>query len=142
MKRYEKIALIAAGPFLIATALFFAWSFNYAAASFFVVMALSVLAAFGYARIVEGMRPTPRRVLFTAIVAALAIEYHTRATVAPFPSAPAPVYRVLAGQPPGIVAELPMPEFHRVLTSNVNRTLDEALAAALDALRAAAHIAG
>ncbi|MDE1992292.1 MAG: type IV secretory system conjugative DNA transfer family protein, partial [Rhizobiaceae bacterium] len=35
MKRYEKIIMIAAGPFLIMAALFFAWSFNYAAASFF-----------------------------------------------------------------------------------------------------------
>jgi len=41
----------------------------------------------------------------------------------------------------GVLAELPMPEFHRVLTSSVNRTLDDALAAAVDALRAAAHIA-
>jgi uncharacterized repeat protein (TIGR01451 family) len=41
----------------------------------------------------------------------------------------------------GVLAELPMPEFHRVLTSSVNRTLDDALAAALDALRAAAHLA-
>jgi uncharacterized repeat protein (TIGR01451 family) len=39
------------------------------------------------------------------------------------------------------LSELPMPEFHRVLTSSVNRTLDEALAAVLDVLRAAAHLA-
>ena len=39
------------------------------------------------------------------------------------------------------LSELPMPEFHRVLTSSVNRTLDEALAATIDALRAAAHLA-
>ena len=39
-----------------------------------------------------------------------------------------------------VLSELPMPEFHRVLTSSVNRTLDDALAAALDALRAAAHL--
>ncbi len=39
-----------------------------------------------------------------------------------------------------VLAELPMMEFHRVLTSSVNRTLDESLAAVLDALRGAAHI--
>ena len=37
MKRFEKIALIVAGPFLAAAGLFFAWSFNYAAASFFLL---------------------------------------------------------------------------------------------------------
>lgn len=40
-----------------------------------------------------------------------------------------------------VLETLPMPEFHRVLTSSVNRTLDDALDAVLDALRAAAHIA-
>ncbi len=40
-----------------------------------------------------------------------------------------------------VLAELPMMEFHRVLTSSVNRTLDESLAAVLEALRGAAHIA-
>jgi hypothetical protein len=40
-----------------------------------------------------------------------------------------------------VLAELPMMEFHRVLTSSVNRTLDESLAAVLETLRGAAHIA-
>ncbi|MEO9169819.1 MAG: hypothetical protein ABI282_06410, partial [Candidatus Baltobacteraceae bacterium] len=40
-----------------------------------------------------------------------------------------------------VLAELPMVEFHRVLTSSVNRNLDEALGSVLDALRGAAHIA-
>jgi hypothetical protein len=39
-----------------------------------------------------------------------------------------------------VLETLPMPEFHRVLTSSVNRTLDDALGAVLDALRAAAHV--
>jgi hypothetical protein len=37
-----------------------------------------------------------------------------------------------------VLETLPMPEFHRVLSSSVNRTLDDALGAVLDALRAAA----
>jgi uncharacterized repeat protein (TIGR01451 family) len=39
-----------------------------------------------------------------------------------------------------VLSELPMDEFHRVLTTSVNRTLDEALAGVLDALRGAAHL--
>jgi hypothetical protein len=40
-----------------------------------------------------------------------------------------------------LLETLPMPEFHRVLTSSVNRGLDDALVAVLDALRTAAHVA-
>lgn len=39
-----------------------------------------------------------------------------------------------------VLNELPIEEFHRVLTSSVNRTLDETLANAIDALRGAAQI--
>lgn len=38
-----------------------------------------------------------------------------------------------------VLETLPMPEFHRVLSSSVNRTLDDALGAVLDALRSAAQ---
>jgi hypothetical protein len=38
-----------------------------------------------------------------------------------------------------VLETLPIPEFHRVLSSSVNRTLDDALGAVLDALRAAAQ---
>lgn len=40
-----------------------------------------------------------------------------------------------------VLNELPIEEFHRVLTSSVNRTLDDALAQVVEALRGAAHIA-
>jgi uncharacterized repeat protein (TIGR01451 family) len=40
-----------------------------------------------------------------------------------------------------VLNELPIEEFHRVLTSSVNRALDEALANAMDALRGAAQVA-
>ncbi|MGB6985050.1 MAG: hypothetical protein WBD74_03640 [Candidatus Aquilonibacter sp.] len=40
-----------------------------------------------------------------------------------------------------VLNELPLEEFHRVLTSSVNRTLDEALAQAIESLRGAAQIA-
>jgi len=40
-----------------------------------------------------------------------------------------------------VLNELPIEEFHRVITSSVNRTLDDALAQAVDALRGAAQVA-
>ncbi|MBV8490455.1 MAG: hypothetical protein JO199_08000, partial [Candidatus Eremiobacteraeota bacterium] len=40
-----------------------------------------------------------------------------------------------------VLSELPIDEFHRVLTTSTNRSLDESLAGVLDALRGAAHIA-
>lgn len=39
-----------------------------------------------------------------------------------------------------VLSELPIDEFHRVLTTSVNRSLDESLARVLDALRDAAHL--
>lgn len=39
-----------------------------------------------------------------------------------------------------VLSELPMDEFHRVLTTSVNRSLDESLSDLLDALRDAAHL--
>jgi hypothetical protein len=39
-----------------------------------------------------------------------------------------------------VLSELPIDEFHRVLTTSVNRSLDESLAAVLESLRGAAHI--
>jgi uncharacterized repeat protein (TIGR01451 family) len=40
-----------------------------------------------------------------------------------------------------VLSELPIDEFHRVLTTSVNRGLDDSLAGVLDALRGAAHLA-
>lgn len=52
------------------------------------------------------------------------------------------VYRTELLKVFAVLSELPIAEFHRVLTSSVNRNLDESLASVLDALRGAAHIAG
>lgn len=46
------------------------------------------------------------------------------------------VLKVLA-----VLSELPIDEFHRVLTTSVNRGLDASLAAAIESLRGAAHLA-
>jgi hypothetical protein len=40
-----------------------------------------------------------------------------------------------------VLSELPIEEFHRVLTSSVNRTLDDSLAQAIESLRGATQIA-
>jgi hypothetical protein len=39
-----------------------------------------------------------------------------------------------------VLNELPLEEFHRVLTTSQNKTLDDALAQVVDALRGAAHL--
>ncbi len=49
------------------------------------------------------------------------------------------LYRAELAKVFSVLETLPMPEFHRVLTSSVNRTLDDALGAVLDALRASAY---
>lgn len=46
MKRFEKFALICLGPFIAAAALIFAWSANYAAASFFLLKSTAMWNAF------------------------------------------------------------------------------------------------
>jgi len=46
MKRYEKIALVFLGPVVVAAGLFFAWSANYAAASFFLLKSSAMWNAF------------------------------------------------------------------------------------------------
>ncbi len=50
------------------------------------------------------------------------------------------MYRLQVRKVFGVLETLPMDEFHRVLSSSVNRTLDEALNAVLETLRAAAHV--
>lgn len=50
-------------------------------------------------------------------------------------------YRAQAIQVLTVLSELPLEEFHRVLVTSANRDLDRMLAATLDGLRAAAHLA-
>jgi hypothetical protein len=79
-----------------------------------VVMALSVLAAFGYAGLVAG-RTARVRWLAVAVLAGLMLaEYATRLPLVEFPNSPPPLYRLLARLPPGVVAELPAPANDRL----------------------------
>ena len=74
----------------------------------FVVMFLGVLAGFGYVAIVRQLEGWQRRSLLAAIVAGLLIEYHVRLELTAYPNAAPDVYRRLAQQPVGVVAELPV----------------------------------
>src|SRR5262249_11700719 len=73
----------------------------------FVVMFLAVLSAYGYALIVRSWRPAARLALCACLVAGMLAEYRTAFVVVEFPGSAPPLYRVLAHQPRGVVAELP-----------------------------------
>jgi hypothetical protein len=81
----------------------------------FVVFFLAALAAFGYATVEAILRPFARRVLVTVGIAVLLAEYWVAPlTLVSYPNTPPPLYDWLARQPPGIVAEIPMPIPHEL----------------------------
>src|SRR3982751_1165773 len=75
----------------------------------FVVFSLSVLAGFGYAFLAAALRVRGRLVLLALLMVAVGAEYFTPLTLVTYPNAAPPVYRLLASQPAGVVAEFPMP---------------------------------
>jgi hypothetical protein len=75
----------------------------------FVLMFLAVLAAYGWQALVDRRSPLVRAALLAGLTAGLIAEYHVTFALSTFPNTAPPVYRVLASQPRGIVAELPMP---------------------------------
>jgi hypothetical protein len=75
----------------------------------FVLMFLGVLAAYGYQALVEGRAARTRAALTAVIAIALLAEYHVAIGLTPYANAAPPIYRVLARQPRGIVAEFPVP---------------------------------
>jgi hypothetical protein len=75
-----------------------------------VLCALSVLAAFGTAALLNSMRSTrARRLTIVALCAAMLVEYSTALTLQSVRPTPTGTHRWLARQPRGPVAELPMP---------------------------------
>ena len=74
----------------------------------FVVMFLAVLAGYGYSIAVHHLRPAARAAICALLLAGMLAEYATSFPVAEFPSVAPPMYRVLARQPRGVVAEVPM----------------------------------
>jgi hypothetical protein len=75
----------------------------------FVVFSLAVLAGFGYSFLAASLRVRRRLVLLVLLLTAILIEYFTTVTLVRYPNVVPPVYRLLASQPPGVVAEFPMP---------------------------------
>jgi hypothetical protein len=75
----------------------------------FVVFSLAVLAGFGYSFLAAALRARRRLVLLALLLTAVLAEYFTTVTLARYPNVAPPVYRLLASQPPGVVAEFPVP---------------------------------
>lgn len=75
----------------------------------FVVFFLAVLSAFGYTFLAAALRRRGRLILLLVLLAAVLLEDFTTVPLVTYPNAAPPVYRLLASQPPGVVAEFPMP---------------------------------
>ena len=80
----------------------------------FVVMFLGVLAGFGYAALAGARARRWRLGLLIACAIAMSLEYRTRTVLSEFPNEAPPVYRILARQPRGVVAEFPVPRADRL----------------------------
>jgi hypothetical protein len=80
----------------------------------FVLMFLAVLAAYGYRALVDRRPAILRAALVTGLTLGLIAEYHVTFALSVFATPSPPVYRVLASQPRGVVAELPMPPADRL----------------------------
>jgi hypothetical protein len=75
-----------------------------------VLLLLSVLAGFGVARVLAYARGASKQLTSVAIGVIVAVEYLMRPmTLEPVQTRPAGVYEWLLTQPPGVVAEFPMP---------------------------------
>jgi hypothetical protein len=76
----------------------------------FVTFFLALLGAYGYAELLSGKRKLIQGAVLTMVVVLLLGEYRIRGLpLAEYPNTPPPLYAWLAQQPPGVVAELPMP---------------------------------
>jgi hypothetical protein len=85
----------------------------WARAGVFAVFFLAALGAFGYAAIESLLRPAARRIAAGAALVVLAAEYWVAPlTLVPYPNTSPLLYQWLAFQPPGVVAEVPLPIPH------------------------------
>jgi hypothetical protein len=75
----------------------------------FVVFFLAVLSAFGYTFLAATLRRRSRMILLLVLLSAVLLEDFTTVSLVTYPNTVPPVYRLLASQPPGVVAEFPMP---------------------------------
>jgi hypothetical protein len=75
----------------------------------FVVFALAVVAGYGYTFLAAALRARHRLALLIGLLAVVLTEYFTTVTLVSYPNEAPPVYRLLKTQPPGVVAEFPVP---------------------------------
>lgn len=75
----------------------------------FVLMFLGVLVGFGYRAIAAGRSRRVRAAAVAALAAMLLAEYRATVVLVAYPAEAPPVYRMLARQPRGVVAEFPVP---------------------------------
>jgi hypothetical protein len=75
----------------------------------FVLMFVGVLAAYGYQALARGRGARSRAVLASMLMAAVLVEYRATFPLTVYPNVVPPIYRILARQPPGVVAEFPVP---------------------------------
>ncbi len=75
----------------------------------FVLMFVAVLAAYGYRFLLDGRSRATRLSALAVVGSALLAEYHVTMSLTPYPNSAPPVYRMLAQQPRGVVAEFPFP---------------------------------
>jgi hypothetical protein len=80
----------------------------------FVVFALAVLAGFGYSLLVAALSVRHRLAVLALLLTGVLSEYFTTVTLATYPNERPPVYKLLASQPPGVVAEFPVPRLDRM----------------------------
>lgn len=75
----------------------------------FVLLFVGVLAGYGYQALARGRSAALRAVLAGVLTAGILVEYRAVFPLTVYPNIAPPVYRVLAHQPVGIVAEFPVP---------------------------------
>ncbi|HTI37858.1 MAG TPA: hypothetical protein VL484_09885 [Vicinamibacterales bacterium] len=77
----------------------------------YVLLFLGVLGGYGFAALSDGWRERRRIACAAIVVLALAAEYRVSLPLSDeYPNTAPAVYRLLARQPPGVVAEFPMPK--------------------------------
>jgi hypothetical protein len=80
----------------------------------FVLLFLGVLAGYGYAALAANRSRRARMVLLAVCAAAMLIEYRTSLLLVEYTNHAPPIYRMLARQPRGVVAEFPIPRLNQL----------------------------
>jgi hypothetical protein len=76
----------------------------------FVLLFLAVLGGYGFTALTDGWRRRTTALLAAILAIALVVEYRVSLPLTnEYPNEAPPVYKLLARQPPGVVAEFPVP---------------------------------